>query len=52
MKQEPKITYVTKYRDYFINEHEDGSFTVMTMIYPTFEKAKAAIDMFHLIKKF
>jgi len=51
MKQEPKITSVTKYREKFITEHIDGTFTVSNFQYPTFEKAKEGIDKILNIKK-
>ena len=45
MKQEPKITSVTKYREKFITEHIDGTFTVSNFQYPTFEKRYSPLNV-------
>ncbi len=44
MNKIPQPTSVYPYREKFITEWPDGSFTVSLMKYESFEKAKLAID--------
>ena len=44
MKEEPKPISISEYRDRYITERADGTFTVSNMIYHSFEEAKKAVD--------